>query len=123
MSTRCQILFREIHLGKDEETGKERTWNFEAQIYRHSDGYPQGGVLDDLEEFFDWNEDRNDDVSYTAANFIYYMKRDMERNILQYSKEKMRIIKAKMGKPMSKWATVWKRQITIYMVTRNISTG
>ena len=98
MSTRCQILFQEIHLGKDEKTGKEETWNFEAQIYRHSDGYPEDGVLDDLEEFFDWNEGRNEDVSYTAANFIYYMKRGMERYILQFSKEKNPNYKSKDGK-------------------------
>lgn len=97
MSTRCQILFQEICLRKD-ETGKEKAWNYEAQIYRHSDGYPEDGVLDDLEEFFDWNEGRNEDVSYTAANFIYYMKRGMERYILQFSKEKNPNYKSKDGK-------------------------
>lgn len=83
VSTRSQILFQEIHLGKDEKTGKEVETKWEAQIYRHSDGYPEGGVLDDLERFFKWNSDRNTDVSYTAANFIYFMKKDMEK----YSKE------------------------------------
>ena len=97
MSTRCQILFQEIRLRKD-GTGKEKAWNYEAQIYRHSDGYPEDGVLDDLEEFFDWNEGRNEDVSYTAANFIYYMKRGMERYILQFSKEKNPNYKSKDGK-------------------------
>ena len=79
MSTRCQILFQEIHHGKDEKTGKEVETKWEAQIYRHSDGYPEGGVLDDLERFFKWNSDRNTDVSYTAANFIYFMKKGMEK--------------------------------------------
>lgn len=78
-STRCQILFQDLRLGKDEETGKEVETKWEAQIYRHSDGYPEDGVLDDLERFFNWNSDRNTHVSYTAANFIYFMKKDMEK--------------------------------------------
>ena len=76
MSTRSQILFQAIYLKRDEESRERVSWKNEAQIYRHSDGYPEG-VLGDLARFYEWNE-RNSDVSYTAANFIYFMKKDME---------------------------------------------
>ncbi len=99
MSTRCQILFQELHHGKDEKTGKEVETKWEAQIYRHSDGYPEGGVLVDLERFFRWNSDRNTDVSYTAANFIYFMKKDMEKYSKKdyMSEEASRFIKVGYG--------------------------
>lgn len=91
MSTRSQILFQAIYLKRDEEKGKEVRWKNEAQVYRHSDGYPEG-VLDDLVRFYDWNE-RRSEVSYTAANFIYFMKKDME--------------KISMKDPMSKEGRNW----------------
>lgn len=64
MSTRSQILFRQ---GKDK-----------VMIYRHSDGYPSS-ALSELVEFFQWNQGRNTDLSYTVANYIYYMKKDQEQ--------------------------------------------
>jgi hypothetical protein len=76
MSTRCQILFVREGEYKTQD-GKKKTWREEAQIYRHSDGYPSA-VIPDLYEFYQWNTGRNDDVSYLAANFIFYMKRKGE---------------------------------------------
>ena len=76
MSTRSQVLFVERH--EYVEEGKKVTGTSEAQIYRHSDGYPTG-ILPDLKEFFDWNIGRNSDVPYLAANWIFYEKRKMEK--------------------------------------------
>ncbi|MEM0143176.1 MAG: hypothetical protein QXL94_04395 [Candidatus Parvarchaeum sp.] len=75
MSTRGQFLFVA-------KAGLIRTSNTtsvieEAQIYRHSDSYPEI-VLQDLKNFRRFNEGRNGDVPYLAANFIYFMKRQME---------------------------------------------
>jgi len=49
-------------------------------VYRHSDGYPES-VLPDLKEFLKWNEGRNFDLEYQAANFIYWSKKKMEKQI------------------------------------------
>ena len=49
-------------------------------VYRHSDGYPES-VLPDLKEFLKWNEGRNFDLEYQAANFIYWSKKEMEKQI------------------------------------------
>jgi len=49
-------------------------------VYRHSDGYPEG-VIPDLKEFLEWNEGRNFDLEYQAANFIYWSKKKMEKQI------------------------------------------
>jgi len=59
MSTRSLIKFV---YGKDSVT-----------IYRHWDGY-LSGVLPELEEFLKWNGWRNDDLTYTVANFVSYFK-------------------------------------------------
>lgn len=64
MSTRSQILFRDKYT--------------KVMIYRHSDGYPTG-ALSDLVKFFQWNQGRNSDLSYSVANFIYFMKKEMEQ--------------------------------------------
>lgn len=77
MSTRSQVLF--VEKNEYMENGKKVEWTTEAQIYRHSDGYPTA-VLPDLKEFFDWNYGRNCDVSYLAANWIFYEKRKMEEH-------------------------------------------
>ena len=73
MSTRCQIDFVVID-GKFEER---------RRIYRHSDGYPSG-VVPDLQKFATWltsgPQARSlDDIEYTAANFIYWSKKEMEK--------------------------------------------
>ena len=72
MSTRCQILFR-----SEDGTENGGVSYEEAQIYQHSDGYPEG-VLPELLEFYKWNVGENFDVPSSAANFIYYEKRKME---------------------------------------------
>jgi len=38
-------------------------------------------VLPDLKEFLKWNEGRNFDLEYQAANFIYWSKKKMEKQI------------------------------------------
>lgn len=64
--------------------------NRKFQIYRHWDGYPEG-VVPDLQEFFAWNKGRNDDLSYTIANFFYFFKRSAEENEVEQRKEDKRI--------------------------------
>ena len=74
MSTRCQIRFQDK--------------NTIAQIYRHSDGYPdgEGGVISDLIEYAKAVEDnRMDDPSYAAANFIHWNKLQHEKGDPKYS--------------------------------------
>ena len=68
MSTRCNIHF----------TYKD-TEQVEANIYRHSDGYPdtENGVLADLEKFFkavgsQTADTRFSDPSYLAAKFVVW---------------------------------------------------
>jgi hypothetical protein len=68
MSTRCQIRFIK-HDGNETSV---------AQIYKHSDGYPEN-IIKELYDFFDWyySEPMSrsfDEPDYTAANFIYYEK-------------------------------------------------
>lgn len=82
MSTRCQLEFRFVW--KDNK-GKERVDR--RTVYRHSDGYPDG-VIPDLKEFLKWNSDRNNDVEYSAANFIYWSKRTNEDQYLNRRGEK-----------------------------------
>lgn len=48
--------------------------NEEYTTYRHFDGYPST-VLPDLKAFLEWNKSRNDDISYTVANYFYFMKK------------------------------------------------
>ena len=62
MSTPCQIEF------KDDKKGTER-----RIIYKHSDGYPER-MIPELKEFLKWNKERNNDLDYAAANYIYWGK-------------------------------------------------
>jgi len=74
MSTRCQIRFQQ---------GKRI-----AQIYRHSDGYPdgEGGVIADLVAYAkEVADNRLTDVSYGAANFIHWNKRNHEQSDSKYA--------------------------------------
>jgi hypothetical protein len=64
MSTRCNIHFTDSRGG------------VEANIYRHSDGYPDG-VLPDLDRFFaaveaQTSDTRFNDPSYLAAKFVVW---------------------------------------------------
>ena len=44
-----------------------------VQVYKHWDGYPDTTVPE-LQEFLKWNGHRNDDLSYTMANYCYWFK-------------------------------------------------
>ena len=59
MSTRSLITF------KNEEGV--------IQIYKHWDGYPETTV-EELQSFLKWNGHRNDDLSYTVANYCHWYK-------------------------------------------------
>jgi len=68
MSERCQIRFT--------------NGGVTAQINRHREGYPEGkdGVIEDLVNFRNEVEDnRLDDPSYGAANFIHWCKIQNEK--------------------------------------------
>lgn len=70
MSTRCNIHFN----------GWGRTV---ANIYRHSDGYPEG-VLPDLQSFFEavetqTRDTRFDDAGYLAAKFVVWQANQFQR--------------------------------------------
>jgi len=83
MSTRCQIEFMHIST-REEKEGPEKGKLVKVvrrrTVYRHSDGYPES-VIPDLKEFLGWNEGRNFDLEYQAANFIYWSKKKMEKQI------------------------------------------
>jgi len=83
MSTRCQIEFMNIS-NREEKEGPEKGKLVKVTkrrtIYRHSDGYPES-VIPDLKEFLGWNKERNFDLEYQAANFIYWSKKRMEKQI------------------------------------------
>jgi len=72
MSTRCQIEFSSIW-----ENDKKEKKSESVLVYRHSDGYPEG-VIPDLKKFLKWLGGRVEDLEYTAANFIYWSKRNFE---------------------------------------------
>ena len=83
MSTRCQIEFMNISTREKKEgpeKGKLVKVTKRRTVYRHSDGYPES-VIPDLKEFLKWNEGRNFDLEYQAANFIYWSKKEMEKQI------------------------------------------
>ena len=83
MSTRCQIEFMNIS-NREEKEGPEKGKLVKVvrrrTVYRHSDGYPES-VIPDLKEFLKWNEGRNFDLEYQVANFIYWSKKKMEKQI------------------------------------------
>jgi len=83
MSTRCQIEFMNIS-NREEKEGPEKGKLVKAvkrrTIYRHSDGYPEG-VIPDLKEFLHWNRERNFDIEYQTANFIYWSKKKRKKQI------------------------------------------
>ncbi len=66
MSTRCQIGFY--------KNGEKELTDWEALIYRHSDGYPEG-VLPDIIPFLLWfKEDRGiSDLEYCSARLLQYL--------------------------------------------------
>ena len=93
MTTRSQIEFRnEWKNDKGEKRIERRT------IYRHSDGYLEG-VIPDLKEFLKWNNGRNSDVEYQAANFIYWSKRRNEEQFFNKS-----FMTGKTEDPNKRWS-------------------
>ena len=43
------------------------------QVYKHWDGYPDTTVPE-LQKFLKWNGNRNDDLTYTMANYVHWHK-------------------------------------------------
>tara|TARA_Y100001949_G_scaffold123838_1_gene105603 strand:+ start:408 stop:857 length:450 start_codon:yes stop_codon:yes gene_type:complete len=43
------------------------------QVYKHWDGYTEH-TIPELQKFLKWNGHRNDDLSYTMANYCYWHK-------------------------------------------------
>ncbi len=81
MSTRCQIEFQ---TKTRDELAKDLVLE-RRLIYQHSNGDPDS-VLPCLRKFFEWNIDRAtgksyaDRVCYTAANYVYWSKRNLEKH-------------------------------------------
>lgn len=61
MSTRSNVKFIQ---------GKKQ-----FQLYVHWDGYPSSR-LPDIGRFLKWNASRNEDISYTTANYVLWTKLD-----------------------------------------------
>lgn len=84
MSTRAQIEFVAVRRvpadGDSADGGGTATRTERRRVYNHSDGYPDG-VFPALRDFHDWIADGEtgdrtfDGPEYTAANFLYFMKR------------------------------------------------
>jgi len=72
MSTRSEIQFK--------SQGRK------FQVYHHSDGYPSW-MIPHLQAFFKWNDSRNDDLSYTVANFILFCKLKNAIHSLEWTNE------------------------------------
>lgn len=79
MSTRTQIEFITDYSAHDNADSLEH--RDMRTVYRHSDGYPSA-MIPDLLHFIRWNYGRNTDVEYTAANWIYWNKRNEEEEFL-----------------------------------------
>jgi len=73
MSTRSEIQFK--------SEGRK------FQVYHHSDGYPSW-MIPHLQSFFKWNNTRNDDLSYTVANFILFCKLKNAIHSLEWTNER-----------------------------------
>ena len=85
MSTRCQIAFY------DDEDEKDLS-KFNALIYRHSDGYPEGenGVLHDILPFLKWfkKERGLEDMEYTSARLLQWLCNVYDKETKDYEEEK-----------------------------------
>uniref|UniRef100_A0A6M3JEG2 Uncharacterized protein n=1 Tax=viral metagenome TaxID=1070528 RepID=A0A6M3JEG2_9ZZZZ len=80
MSTRCQIGF----YNKKEDNIKD----FQALIYRHSDGYPEG-VIPDIEPFLKWWAKGRGlgDVEYVSARLLQYLCNQYDEDGKAFAKE------------------------------------
>lgn len=83
MSTRCQIGFYEKKSKKHKD--------FEALIYRHSDGYPGTacGVLADIVPFLKWWKKQRGllDSEYVAARLLQYLCNEYDKRTKKYEKK------------------------------------
>jgi len=91
MSTRCQIGFY-----------KERPKNlnkFEALIYRHSDGYPEGesGVLEAIVPFLKWFKAERglNDVEYASARLLQDLCNRYDNHSMEFDRKINNIAKAR----------------------------
>ena len=82
MSTQCVVEFKAV---KDNANNITRV-NDRIQLYVHSDGYPTY-MVPLLKAFLKWNRTRNDDITYTAANFIYWYKKKALKEAKAFAKE------------------------------------
>ena len=82
MSTRCMIEFK--HSGESH------------LIYQHWDGYPEH-TEPKLKEFLKWNKSRNNDLSYSVANFILWAK--LNDHVLMSHDDEPKSIKAILNEP------------------------
>jgi len=73
MSTRSEIQFK--------------SHGQKFQVYHHSDGYPSW-MIPHLQAFFKWNDSRNDDISYTVANFFLFSKLQNAFRNLEWTNER-----------------------------------
>lgn len=82
MSTRSQIGFYEDDTKKLEE--------FEALIYRHSDGYPSG-VLPDIMPFLSWwAKGRGmNDTEYLSARLLQYLCNEYDAHTVEWAKGRL----------------------------------
>ena len=88
MSTRCQIGF----YAKKED----KLQDFQALIYRHSDGYPgkadgsEAGVLPEIIPFLKWwKDDRGlNDCEYVSARLLQYLCNTHDECMLKFSSAK-----------------------------------
>jgi len=87
MSTRCQIGFY--------NKKSDKLKNFQALIYKHSDGYPgtedgkEYGVLTDIIPFLKWwSKGRGlEDTEYAPARLLQYLANKSDKNSLEFAKE------------------------------------
>lgn len=80
MSTRCQIGFY--------EAGEKDITKFQALLYKHNDGYPEG-VLKLLMPFLEyWSKARGmSDLEYCSARFVQHMGNSYDKLSALFAKE------------------------------------
>lgn len=76
MSTRSQILFKNVHRWEEDGEKEERTE--EVLTYKHHDGYVKSTVPT-LREFYHYAGSRANDLEYFVATWPYWYKRQKER--------------------------------------------
>ena len=85
MSTRSQIGFY-----REKENPHKK---FEALVYRHSDGYPEGVLTDIIPFLLWWNKTRGiNDLEYVSARLLQYLCNESDLNMKNLEKQ--------MGKSM-----------------------